>query len=427
MATKKSTTKSPVQAGFGIKDITPPLPFPMGGMAGKEERLADKIRDPLYARALAFSDGKKVAAIVSTDLLLTTVPLRTAVEKAVAEAGTNIDGLMISATHTHSACGGYWDTLSAPLFLGKYRQAIFDGLVEGIASAVVEAVNDLHDAEFSFGSVQTQGLNYNRRHKDAPIDRSMGVLKIKRPTKDITVMTFGAHPVTVAFRQYATASADYPGELIKSVEAGGDHGMFIVGPVGAVNVLFPEGPMDIEVHLNLLTRLLREQVDAALKEAEPVEANDVAFATGETSVEITLPRLFNEQRAWLDVLALPLRLWVRRFGARGLGGRHRTRVPVIRVGEMIFTGFPSDMGPGVGFAARKLVDEAGLKTFSTASQTDDYVGYVHMPEDYKLLEWEDKDARWMCIYENAMAFGGRNMGVKLVDAFKDALAGVAKS
>ena len=424
MAKAGRKTKSEIQAGFAKRDITPPMPFPMGGMATRKERMADKVRDPLYARTLVFSDGKTTAAVISTDLLLTTLPLRDAVEKRVADRGVELSGLMITATHTHSAPGGYWDTESAPLFLGRYRQSVFDYFVEQMADAVVEAFHDLQPAQMSFGAVQTEGLNYNRRHADAPVDRSLGVLNIKRAKKDVTVVTFGAHPVTVAFRQYNTASADYPGELIKSIEAGGGHGMFIVGPVGAVNVLFPEGPMDIEVHLKMLTRLLREQVDIAAQNAKPVSADDVAFAFGETSVEIIIPRLFTEEKAWLDALLYPLRLWVRRFGRRGMGGRHITRVPVLRVGELIFTGFPSDMGPSVGFAARKLVEESGRLTFCTASQTDDYVGYVHMPEDYKLLEWENKDARWMCVYENAMAFGGRNMGVKLVEAFKKGLSEV---
>ncbi len=422
MATKKATqTKNTLEAGFGKRDITPKMPFPMAGMAGKKERLAESIRDPFYARALVFSDGKTVAAVVSTDLLLTTKPLRVAVEKAVAEAGIEIAGLMISATHTHSAPGGYWDTESASLFMGKYRPSIFKGMVEGIAGAVIDAVKDLHPAQLSYGVTQTEGLNYNRRHKDGNIDRSMGVLKISRSNRNITVMTFGAHPVTVAFRENNTASADYPGELIKTIEDDGDHGMFIVGPVGAVNVFFPEGPMDINVHLKILTRLLREQVDIAAKDAEPIKGDDVAFAVGETSVEVILPKLLTADKAWLDILLYPLRMYVRRFGRRGIGERSVARVPVVRVGELVFTGFPADMGPSVGFAARRLIEQSGRKTFCTASQTDDYVGYVHMPEEYELFEWEDKEARWMCIYENGMGFGGRQVGVKLIEAFKNAL------
>lgn len=419
--TKSKKHKLPL-VGFGKKDITPPLPFPMAGLAGKKERLADKVRDPLYARALAFSDKAKTAVIVSVDLLMITFDLRTAVENLLDKENVKIDGLMISATHSHSAMGGFMNKPSAKLFMGAYRPELFNLLVEGITCAVKEALEDLQPAELHFGEVQTEGLNYNRRHAKGPIDRTIGSLRIKRKGKDIQVVSFGAHPVVVAFREYATASADYPGQVIRKIEEDGTEGMFLVGPVGGVNVFFPEGPMDLEFHITLLARLLMEQVEAADLNAKPFTEHFVGFGLAETGVEVVFPRLFPDTKYWADVLLAPLRLWVYRFGKGGMEQGHKALVPVLRLGDLIFTGFPADLGAGVGLAARKKIEDAGCRCVVVASQTGDYVGYVHLPPEYQQFETEDKSALWMNIYENAMGFGGRNMGIKLLDAFEKAYA-----
>lgn len=410
--------------GFGKREITPPSPFPMAGMAGRTERLAERVRDPLQARALAFGDGQAVALVVSADLLLITSVLREAVEKRLREDGVAYEGLLLTATHTHSSTGGYWDVPSARLFMGRYRPEIFASLVEKIAAAAAAAVGDLSPADLSFGETQTTYLNYNRRHAEGPVDRALGVLDIKRQAGDVGVVFFGAHPVVVGFRDYHTASADYPGELIGSIEADGGAGMFVVGPVGGVNVLFPEGPLDTDVHLALLARLMREEVDRARAAAAPVEPGPVAFASAGMSVEIAMPRLLPDRLAWADALLYPLRLWVRRFARRGLTEGHTTSVPVVRVGNLVFTGFPADLGAGVGLAARRLIEERSLRAAVVASQTGDYVGYVHLPPEYQQFDGGDLSTLWLNVYENGMSFGGRQVGRRLLETLAKALAEV---
>ena len=425
MTTRTASPGSSLRVGFSKQDITPPLPFPMGGMASRKDRLADRIRDPLCASALAIGNGKKTVAVVSADLLMITALLRESVQTILEAANIKLDGLMLAATHSHSAPGGFWNANSAALFMGRYRQDLFDHLAQGIAQAVKAAVKDLQPAELFFGDTQTDYLNYNRRHKDGPVDRTLGVFTARRKKgKDIKLVTFGAHPVVAAFRQYNTASADYPGEVVRSIEADGELGMFLVGPVGGVNVLFPEGPMDLDVHLSLLARLIREQIDAAVANQKPVDGDVIGYAHRETTIHITVPRLFPDAKPVWDVLLYPLRLWVQRFGRGGGRDGKETRVSAIRVGDLVFTGFPADLGAGLGLAARNRIEKAGLRTVVVASQTDDYVGYVHMPPEDQQFESQDKGAMWMTIYENALGFGGRDTGTRLLALFEQALQDV---
>ena len=413
-----------LRVGFAKQDITPPLPFPLAGMVDKKGRMADRIRDPLYARALVMTQGKKTVAVVCCDILLITAVLREAAQKAILNKGLTLDGLMLSATHTHSGVGAYWDSPSAAMFMGKYSPPVFDRIVAGICDVVIAAAANREPGELYFGETRTDGLNYNRRHKDGPIDPDLGVLTIRRKSKDIRVVAFGAHPVVVAFREYNSVSACWPGELIKAVEADGPEGMFITGPVGGVNVLFPEGPMKLDTHMGLLIPLLQKQVALAVENQEPVQGNPLAYAAGETIIHVTLPKLFPDSKAWADVLAYPLRLWVRKFGKGGLRDGKPARFSVVRIGDLILTGFPADLGAGVGLSAKARIKQAGFRTLVVASQTDDYVGYVHLPPEYQQFESKDKAAMWMNIYENAMAFGGRQVGTHMLAALDTALSQV---
>lgn len=422
----KKTIESKFLVGFAKREITPPLPFPLAGMAGKQERLADHVHDPLYARAMAFGDGNKTVLVVACDLLMITAALREAVERRLVEREVHCDGLMLSATHTHSATGGYWDAPSAKLFMGSYRPEIFTRLAEGIAAAAQAAARDLQPAAIEYGETETSYLNYNRRFKEGAIDRTLGVLTARRQNDALRMVTFGAHPVVVGFRDFHAASADYPGELLKTFAADGEDGLFLVGPVGGVNVLYPEGPLDADVHLRLLARLLREEADKAIALSHPVRGDSVAFAAAEMTVRIVAPPLLPDRLHWLDAALYPLRLYVRRFGRGGLRDGMPARVPVARVGDLILTGFPADLGASVGLAAKVKIAARGLRPAAVASQTDDYVGYVHLPEDYQQFSSGDKGEMWMNIYENAMGFGGRHVGVELLDAFEEALARVSR-
>jgi hypothetical protein len=89
---------------------------------------------------------------------------------------------------------------------------------------------------------------------------------------------------------------------------------------------------------------------------------------------------------------------------------------------LVFAGYPADLGASVSLATRQLIGERGWRTAVVASQTDDYVGYVHLPSEYHQFDTADKAALWMILYENAMGFGGRQMGEMLLAACGRALA-----
>ncbi len=95
--------KRTFRAGAFAIDVSP-TEFPVIVNGGMNERIADKLLDPLHARCLVLDDGSQQLAIVVVDsCMMPRVLLDEA--KAMAEQATGIhtNRILISATHTHSA------------------------------------------------------------------------------------------------------------------------------------------------------------------------------------------------------------------------------------------------------------------------------------------------------------------------------------
>jgi hypothetical protein len=80
------------------------------------------------------------------------------------------------------------------------------------------------------------------------------------------------------------------------------------------------------------------------------------------------------------------------------------------------------MGPDVSLAARAVAQEAGLRLFVAASHSNEFVGYVHLPETYELAPLRGEDYASLTIYENGMAACGRDVGTGFVEQLREGLA-----
>jgi hypothetical protein len=88
-----------VRAGF--VDITPSRPLPLAGYAGRCDGF-EEVADRLEANAAVFSDGERVVAILSFDLLYVGPLLRQQLEMELRSV-LPAENLFLSASHTHFA------------------------------------------------------------------------------------------------------------------------------------------------------------------------------------------------------------------------------------------------------------------------------------------------------------------------------------
>jgi neutral ceramidase len=162
----ESGTSQTLLAGTAKVDITPPPGLPMAGFSIFSDD-GQGFRSKIMARVFYLKPavGRPVA-LVQCDLLSGSVILHHRVAELVA-AKTDVEagGLMISATHTHSAPGNYFENMfynnkasNRPGFDDRY----FEFLSQQIADAVISAYETRKPAKIATGKTVIKGVARNR-------------------------------------------------------------------------------------------------------------------------------------------------------------------------------------------------------------------------------------------------------------------------
>src|SRR5687768_2300032 len=147
------------KAGAAMSNITPAI----GGdiIGGHLPIPSTHIHDELHARCLVLDDGQTRLALVVCDLVgihrLVCEEARKLIQQS---AGIPPQNVMISATHTHSACSALGkDRFQTQHSLDDYQQFV----ARRIADGVKRAINNLRPAEIAFGTAQAPEHVFNRR------------------------------------------------------------------------------------------------------------------------------------------------------------------------------------------------------------------------------------------------------------------------
>ncbi len=145
------------RAGAAVVDIAPQK-FPVRVNAMFTERTADKVVDPLTARALALDDGTTRLVMCVVDTCMMPRDLIDAAKKQASEAtGIPTGRMMVSATHTHSAP-------SAMACLGSRVDPEYAAMLPGkVAQAMIKAVENLQPARAGWTAFDDWDHTHNRR------------------------------------------------------------------------------------------------------------------------------------------------------------------------------------------------------------------------------------------------------------------------
>lgn len=235
-------SQSNFRAGAAQVAITPPTGAPMAGYY--HARGAEGTLDDLYAKALVLDDGSTKVALVTLDLISTTITLtreaRAAIEKSTGIPGANV---MISATHAHTgpelADRGARSAIAAqtPIGANNLTTTYTASLAEKVAEAVRQAAANLTNVTISAATGRCETIAFNRRFymKDGSVswnpgklnpdimqpagttDPEVGIVLFEPPHRATQLVpahaiyiNFAMHPDTVGGAMF---SADYPGAL----------------------------------------------------------------------------------------------------------------------------------------------------------------------------------------------------------------------
>ena len=147
----------PVRAGAHVVDISP-VKFPVIVNAMFTERTADKVADPLFAKALVLDDGASRVALCIVDTCMVPRDLIDRAKDIAAQAtGIPVEKMLVSATHTHSAP-------SAMACLGSRIDPDYAAaLAPKIADAIIGAAKKLAPARVGWAVVDDWEHTFNRR------------------------------------------------------------------------------------------------------------------------------------------------------------------------------------------------------------------------------------------------------------------------
>lgn len=244
----------PVRVGTAQRDITPPMGLRLCGAF--HERLSTGVHDPLWVRAVVFSQGEVTFAVAGCDLAMISPAVASQARTSIAgSCGILPDHVLIHASETHNG----------PDYFGEFRDAFHrralaehgrdpaetedfpQRLAEAIAAAVCEARGNLRPTTLAAGSGQCQGLSFNRRFRmrngsigwnpgkmnpaivapAGPIDSEVPVMTFCREgeTEPFGILTgFAMH---LAILNDTAYSADYPFYLTKYLQEGTSPELFV--------------------------------------------------------------------------------------------------------------------------------------------------------------------------------------------------------
>jgi len=368
-----------MQIGFGKADITPRVGVELYGYGPFLNRHSIAIREPLYVRALAASDGESTVVFASCDLVGVSEEITRVVRQRLAdETGLTADSICVHGTHTHSG-----PRTKFSIGWGALDPPYVEILPVRIAGACAQAVNNLRPATLSHAVVPCEGLGYNREEDVRPelaealgedwrpakpeiTDTEAHVLRIHAGGETLGFASyFSCHPVVgSAVSRYI--HSDFVGVATNCLEreSPGAVGLFLQGCEGNINsCVVHHGEQDSLLALDVIAARYARQIRPGLREARPLGGTTVRARrrkcklTREPLPEAELRRMLAEREAIINapgasdadhavrlatVYAIALRKELARIAA-GKAVDDSVELQGFRIGDLLLVGAPFEI------------------------------------------------------------------------------------
>ena len=412
-----------LKVGYARVNIAPPMGIEIDGYF--IERIADGVLDELEACAVAVSDGKNTAILISLDHCgLNKVFLDEWRSNISAATGVESKAIYIHATHTHTGARLIKNP-SNPL-ISQYEAFVATRVVD-VAKFSIE---DMADAKMGIGIGEAKNVAFIRRYrmKDgsamtnpgvnnpdivAPIgitDESVNVVRFDRVGKDTVVLVnFANHPDVVGGNKI---SADWPGMTRRFVEKAIDNTKCIMfngaeGDVNHVNVHPKAGDFNDMFndfdgcsrgygHARHIARVIAGAVMSVYDKVEYVDADTVEYqhkiveipSNKPTPEELPLAHKYNDlHNAGRDdeipykamMLTTVVAEAARMVSLENAPDTFPMLFSTISIGDVALFGIPGEPFNGIG---RGLKDAPGWKMVIPTCLTNADEGYFPMMNSY---------------------------------------------
>jgi hypothetical protein len=375
-----------LSAGFSKVEITPAVGTPLAGYAKRKGKPSVGIRDPLYARVLALSDGEDTIVLISSDLLIFPQPLAERIlEKLSSQLKVPRSSLFLMATHTHSGSGSIGHGFLHERVFGPYRSQVVEGIVGRIAWAAQQAIEHKQPVHFGIRQGSLSDLTENRMVPGGAVDPTVQVffMESQQGAPLGVLVNCAAHPTLLEARDLRF-SADYPGRLAQVIESQLPGAVCLFANAAAGDVR----PKDLlganpEERVHRFGDALAEVSLGLINQME--FSRDGDLASWGWWVALPVPQL---RLGWI-----PLHPWI---------GRQMRPSPaylnLFAIGKAIVVPLPAELTTELGLELRAKLLAHSLIPF-LLGYANGYLGYAVTPEQYRLKSYES----WMTWY--GPAFG----------------------
>lgn len=318
-----------LSAGTARIDITPPIGIAHAGWGAQTHQRAAGVDLPLWATALAVSDGDQTVVMVDIDLVYVWEEEAVKIRQTIADlTGLPLSHIRISYTHTHSGpiTGRGWTSWieEGTEMVGPYDAS----LPHRIAGVAWAAIRDLRPARIAAGK-GTCRIAVNRRFQrpedgavvvgrnwEGPVDHEVQVIRIDDTESAplAVIVNYACHPITVG-PDCDLITPDYPGVVKRVVEqATGATCLFLQGAAGNIGPIRGVARGGIHEHKRLGAMLGHETsrvwwemelpprkeryvetmesgAPLAVYAGEPVDEPDAALRVGTRSMDLPLKEL----------------------------------------------------------------------------------------------------------------------------------------
>jgi neutral ceramidase len=288
-----------LKVGAARVDITPPVnpAYPPSGKYDHEK---------LYVRAIVLDNGETRAALVGADLPDITNPIWSGAAPVIAkELNCPVENLIISATHSHSACP------SGPP-PPRFNEIKVEPTVKAIVDAVQMAKARIQPARVGYGTGASY-LNVNRdaisretrlwtqaANLEGPSDKTLAVVMFTdlSGAPIAAYMNYPMHAIDGFLTGITTA--DFPGAACRYIEKAFKDNMVMIFTQGASG---DQNPLWLRPGTNALASKTGVKVTGFEMVREKIEA---PLRDGEVPHGKLDPEVADNLERWIDALGLML-------------------------------------------------------------------------------------------------------------------------
>jgi hypothetical protein len=390
----------PLRAGAARVEIATPEGAPLAGYGdrGPGNQHQGELA-PVEARALvmAGAGGRPRVGLVTLDILIVTPELREKIRERAAPL--ELDGVILTATHTHSGPGGYMRSqIGEAALMGWFDPAVLDALINAAGSALEYASRALAPAKVGVATASSSGLAENRRHPGGATDPSIPVLRVdgESGAPIATLFALAAHP-TILRPVNHRLSPDYPGAARALVEARrGGVALFVPGPLGDQEPHLPQLPDPEDAAAQEQTaRALGERLGRLVVETAELAAPAADAPVGFAEIRFPPPPI-DVRGACAGWIFTPLF----HLAARSTFPQESV-LAAARFGGLRLLASPYELGVEVAARIRDRVSGPLM----LVAHANDWLGYLLEPDDFRAGG-----------YESCLAFHGDQAALPFADA-----------